>query len=314
MISIIVPIYNVEKYLPKCVDSLLRQTYTDLEIILVDDGSPDRCPEICDGYAALDARVRVIHQKNSGVSAARNAGLASAKGAWIGFMDPDDWADSTMYEKLLQAMQKYGCELAICGYDYYDESYCVDESRRYPIRESELLDRRELLKRLSDMPPTVRHGVSNKLFPASALKDISFPENLRSSEDVAFLTACMKNVQNAVVVHQPLYQNLVRKGSATHGALKIESLADSFQAHKDMYEMIIAAYPDLKDHSLAFLMDVCLLKYGEAKGKAAPLSGQEKSDAEKRLRQMRRFIKKYAWQALFDKEIYWKTRIFYFIF
>ena len=314
MISIIVPIYNVEKYLPKCLDSLIHQTCRDLEIILVDDGSPDKCPEICDSYAALDARVRVIHQKNSGVSAARNAGLAAAKGEWIGFMDPDDWADETMYEKLLQAGQQSGCELAICGYNYYDESYHVDEQRRYPVRENELLDRRELLKRLSDMPPTVRHGAVNKLFSASALKGIQFPENLRSSEDVAFLTACMKNVQQAVIVHQPLYQNLVRRGSATHGALKIESLADSFQAHKDMYEMIIAAYPDLKDHSLAFLMDVCLLKYTEAKGKAAMLSEVKNAAAKKRLRQMRRFIKKYAWQALFDKEIYWKTRIYYLLF
>ena len=89
MVSIIVPIYNVEKYLSKCIDSILAQTYNDIEVILVDDGSPDNCPKICDEYAQKDNRVIVIHQKNAGVSAARNAGLKAAHGEYIGFVDPD---------------------------------------------------------------------------------------------------------------------------------------------------------------------------------------------------------------------------------
>lgn len=99
MISIIVPIYKVEKFLPKCIESILNQTYSDFELILVDDGSPDKCPEICDEYAAKDQRIIVIHQKNSGVSAARNAGLKRAKGQYIGFVDPDDFVAPDMYEK-----------------------------------------------------------------------------------------------------------------------------------------------------------------------------------------------------------------------
>ena len=91
MISIIVPIYKVEKFLPKCIESIYEQTYLDFELILVDDGSPDKCPKICDKYAEKDQRITVIHQKNSGVSVARNAGLKRAQGQYIGFVDPDDF-------------------------------------------------------------------------------------------------------------------------------------------------------------------------------------------------------------------------------
>ena len=97
MISVIVPIYNVEKYLPQCVESLMNQTLKDIEIILVDDGSPDCCPVICDEYAEKDKRIKVIHQKNAGVSAARNEGLKNAQGAFIGFVDPDDWVAADMH-------------------------------------------------------------------------------------------------------------------------------------------------------------------------------------------------------------------------
>lgn len=312
MISIIVPIYNVEKYLEKCIESILNQTYRDLEVILVDDGSPDGSPAICDRYAAQDSRIRVIHQINAGVSAARNAGLLAAKGTYIGFIDPDDFVASKMYEKMVSAIEESRSELAICGYEYYDEEYAVDEKRRYPVKPNEVISRKELMRRMSDMPPTVRHGVVNKLFTKSALKGLTFQEGLRSSEDVLFLTAYMERVKTAVFVHAPLYCNLVRQGSATHGGLNIQSLADSFAAHEKMYRTIVDTYPDLKDHSLAFLLDVCLLKYNEAKGKLSSLNHESRADASARMTDMRKFIKRMARQALFNREIFWKTRISYF--
>ena len=118
MISIIVPIYNVEKYLPQCLDSLISQTYRDIEIILVDDGSPDKCPEICDAYAKKDARIKVVHQINGGVSSARNTGLKASRGEYIGFVDPDDWVAPEMYEKMMEALADHKADLAICGYQY----------------------------------------------------------------------------------------------------------------------------------------------------------------------------------------------------
>lgn len=117
LISIIVPVYNVEKYLPQCVDSLLQQTYPNVEIVLVDDGSPDQSGRICDEYAAKDQRVKVIHQKNQGVSAARNNGMAAASGEWITFVDADDWFDTDACQHLINEAQKQdGCDVVIFSF------------------------------------------------------------------------------------------------------------------------------------------------------------------------------------------------------
>lgn len=107
LISIIVPCYNVEEYLPKCVDSLLGQTYRNIEIFLVDDGSPDRCGQLCDEYAAKDSRIRVIHKENGGLVSARNAGYDIARGEWFTFLDSDDWLDLDTFEKLIEQVNKY---------------------------------------------------------------------------------------------------------------------------------------------------------------------------------------------------------------
>lgn len=314
MISIIVPIYKVEKYLPKCIESLINQTKKDIEIILVDDGSPDGCPEICDEYAKKDSRIVVIHQPNRGVSAARNAGLNAAKGELIGFVDPDDRVAPEMYEKMEKAINGKGAELAVCGYDYYFENGEIDEKRKYSERDDELISQKELLKRFADMPPTVRHGVVNKLFRSEIVGTERFAEGMRSSEDVLFLTEYSLKVKNVIIVHKPFYENLVRAGSATHGGLSVESLADSFKAHDRMYNDSVSLYPDLENHCLAFLLDVCLLKYGEAKGKCQLLSQSERKSAEKKLKSMKKYIKKKSLGAIFDSEIYWKTRIYYLIF
>ncbi len=106
MISIIIPIYKVEQYLDECVTSIINQTYKDLEIILVDDGSPDGCPQMCDKWAEKDNRIRVVHKKNGGLSSARNAGLKVAKGEYVGFVDSDDYVDTTMFEDLMRIMNQ----------------------------------------------------------------------------------------------------------------------------------------------------------------------------------------------------------------
>ena len=114
-ISVIVPVYKVEPYLRKCLDSIINQTYRNLQIILVDDGSPDNCGAICDEYASKDSRIEVIHQENGGVSAARNAGLKLAAGDYIGWVDSDDWIEPDMYAYMLENMQKYEADIAVCS-------------------------------------------------------------------------------------------------------------------------------------------------------------------------------------------------------
>ena len=115
-ISIIIPVYKAEKYIRRCVDSLIEQTYKDIEIVLVDDGSPDNCPKICDEYAKQDKRVKVIHCKNGGSMKARQIGFEAASGDYIGFADSDDWAEPDMYERLAEAAKKYDADITTCGY------------------------------------------------------------------------------------------------------------------------------------------------------------------------------------------------------
>ena len=116
LISVIIPIYGVEPYLRKCLDSVVNQTYQNLEIILVDDGSPDNCGAICDEYAAQDSRIKVIHKPNGGVGSARNAGLDAVTGEWIGWVDPDDWVELDMFAYLLENALSYKADIAVCSH------------------------------------------------------------------------------------------------------------------------------------------------------------------------------------------------------
>ena len=117
-ISIVVPVYNVERYLPRCIESILRQTYTNFELILVDDGTPDRSGIICDRYAERDSRIRVIHKENGGVSTARNTGIDAAKGEWITFVDSDDWVSDEYLKTLTTHLHNNSYDLVIGGFEF----------------------------------------------------------------------------------------------------------------------------------------------------------------------------------------------------
>ncbi len=142
LISIIIPVYKVEKYLDACVESVVSQTYSNLEIILIDDESPDRCGEMCDVWAAKDSRIRVVHQKNVGAYAARNAGLAIAQGEFIGFADPDDELSPKLFEYLYRNIQQYEADVSVCSYLSFSEAATTEQmqerlqyaaEREYPI-------------------------------------------------------------------------------------------------------------------------------------------------------------------------------------
>ena len=122
LLSIIVPVYNVGSFLPKCINSIISQTFTDFELILIDDGSTDNSVEICDAAAKKDSRVRVIHKENGGVVSARKAGLSVAVGKYAGYVDGDDWIDEHMYEHMINAMEKYNCDMVMCDVEHENKS------------------------------------------------------------------------------------------------------------------------------------------------------------------------------------------------
>lgn len=262
-LSVIVPVYKVEKFLSKCIESILNQTYKDLELILIDDGSPDKCPKICDEYAKKDDRIVVIHKENKGVSVARNTGLDIAKGNYIGFVDSDDFIDNKMYETMISELEMNKCDLAICGYDYVDEDSNVN--RPYKISENEILNQHDVMKKQYDINPTIRFGVVNKLYKKDLMGTIRFPIDLHSGEDGVVLFEYLKKVKKAVFVHKPLYKNAERQGSATHGGLKPEDLKNALYMHKKMALYVKEIYSDVYHHAFSFYIDICLRYYNLCK-------------------------------------------------
>jgi len=211
LISIIVPVYNVEQYLDRCMESLLQQTYRKLEIILVDDGSTDTSPEKCDAYAAKDSRVKVIHKPNGGLSDARNAGLKLATGGYIGYVDSDDWIELDMYARMYQACIKHNAQLAVCRYfsEYKDRTVSGGNGSIVP------LSREELLKIYigGHEEYVIYNSVWSKLFRRDLVEGMVFPKG-RNSEDILYTTRAFCKTKRAVYLDQCFYHYVLdREGS-----------------------------------------------------------------------------------------------------
>ena len=209
-ISVIVPVYRVEPYLEKCVRSILNQTCSNLEILLVDDGSPDRCGQLCDALAETDSRIQVIHKENGGLSSARNAGLDVCTGDYISFVDSDDSLEPDFYEALLSAIQETGADLALCDYQL------VYEDGRPPVTESPfragVFSRDEALTLLAG-PCCVRYVVAyNKLCPRRLFEGLRFPEG-KLHEDEFLAHQLLGRCTTVAAIPRQLYCYLQRSGS-----------------------------------------------------------------------------------------------------
>lgn len=210
LISVIVPVYNTEKYLRKCVDSILDQTYSNIEVILVDDGSPDGCPAICDEYASKDTRVKVIHQANAGVSAARNAGLDAVKGEYIGFVDSDDVCAPFVLETLSDSINS-NTILSLCSYKKIFSQDVIWNS------ETEKVLYIEADKHLNDIIYGSEYiGVCATLFVKLLVDGVRFHPQIRHNEDKLFLFEYLLQKKGTVAI-QPcaMYGYYSRVGSAT---------------------------------------------------------------------------------------------------
>lgn len=224
LISVIVPIYNVEEYLDECIDSIANQTYKNLEIILVDDGSPDNCPAKCDQWAERDARIRVIHKKNGGLSSARNAGLDVATGEYISFVDSDDFLDKRMYERLYEGMTRssnIGIS-AIKFYRYEDGKVSIF-CEKWDAKEDLFVKSEDF--GLLTLKQEICHAATNKLYRRELLENVRFRDN-KINEDVLFMHDLTKLIQEKKYDMWNLayyaYYYRVRQNSLCHSSTPIE--------------------------------------------------------------------------------------------
>lgn len=249
LISVIVPVYNIEKeLLDKCIFSIINQTYKNLEIIIVDDGSFKECADECDRLAQMDSRVLVIHQKNTGVSGARNAGLDIAKGDFIGFVDPDDYIDNDMYDRMLKKLMFDESDICVCGFnlvygsgdikarEFYDKNMIFSKDEAY----------RELM-----LDKEVNSCVWNKLYKRKLFNEIRFP--MRKYFEDCYIMHEIFNLSDKIsIIGEYFYNYYQRPGSIMNdiGIDKFLQRFDSFKARLDYTDKHFPQYSELVYESI----------------------------------------------------------------
>lgn len=251
-ISVIVPVYNCEKYIEKCINSILNQTFKDLELILIDDGSSDKSGEICEEFKKKDSRVKVIHEKNSGVSIARNVGINIAKGKFIGFVDSDDYLSSDMYEFLYENLKNSGADISVCGImncflkrlpngDIKEEQTLQSSMCKKGVLNGEQAFSEALKSRIFSVNPV------NKLFLAKFLKNERFPAN-KTSEDAFLIPKILAKANRVVYDMAPKYFYVRHFGSITTSDFK-ESDWSVVEAYEEHLNVVKEKYPPLLEEA-----------------------------------------------------------------
>lgn len=253
LISVIIPVYKVENYLEKCIVSVVEQTYRTLEIILVDDGSPDRCGAICDEWEKKDKRIKVIHKSNSGLSDARNYGLDIAQGTYIVFVDSDDLIAPTMIEKMFVTAQKHEADIVECKYFCFTD--ILPEKEKREAETSTVYTSEEALSLLLD-ESVFKYTVWNKLYCRNIFETLRF-EVGKLHEDVFFTYQAFGISKRIIKIEDCLYYYRQRSGSIMGSGFSIRNL-DSMEARKRQYYYMKENYPELSGKAQSQLMGNCL--------------------------------------------------------
>ena len=254
-ISVIVPVYNAQKYLERCLDSLQRQTYSNLEFILVDDGSSDNSLAICKQYAENDMRFRVLHQENAGVSAARNAGLQAATGDWLGFVDSDDYIEPDMYEYLIGLATKYVSDIAQCGL-FWDESFHTG------IRDVPSCDKSFALQ--EQIPLELwryfSNSSNNKIFLRETLPQSGFDNRFVIGEDLLFNLQALNVTERIVFGARAAYHYVQNIDSACHAVINdrtLNSMRNMLLYAENLFSHRISLLQYCRDQRMKNNFDIC---------------------------------------------------------
>ena len=243
LVSIIVPIYMVEDYLSQCIDSVLAQSYTNLEIILVNDGSKDNCAVICEQYKTKDSRVMVIHQNNGGLSDARNTGLISAKGKFIFYLDSDDWLTNNCIELLVKAQQRYDCEVVQGNFFYSYDEYLLKDLRGFKVNsEIEKLDNFSAMSRLIENIE-IKNFAWGKLIDAKVAKDEFFPKG-KLFEDTFWTHRIIAKANRYIALAEPILYYRQRGDSISYDRFDARNL-DRLQGLVERKNFIKDKYTNL---------------------------------------------------------------------
>lgn len=250
-ISVIVPVYKVEPYLRKCLDSIINQTYRNLEIILVDDGSPDSCGAICNEYAAKDERIKVVHKANGGVASARNVGLDTAIGDYIGWADSDDWIEPEMFETMLRGAEAHDADIAICS---RIESY-PDHSFQMGWQQTEVFDKEQAIALLVE-DNVIRSYLCDKLWKRELFQDIRFPQ-LKVFEDMAVMYQLFMRAERVVCLPDILYHYEHHDAGLT-AAPSLESRVNFYRVTQERYEALEHDFPQLTERLAPVLAEAAI--------------------------------------------------------
>lgn len=231
-ISVIVPAYNIEKYLPRCLDSILNQTHKNLEVIVISDGSTDNTNSVIEEYAKKDNRIVPLFKENSGVSDTRNRGLEIATGDYIGFVDGDDYIEPDMYEALLSNALEYNADISHCGYQMVFPSrvdYYYNTSKKLvQNKEQGIID---MIK-----GEYIEPGIWNKLYKKEILKDVKMDADIKFNEDLLFNIFAFNNADLSVYEDKPLYHYILRKGSAMTSEINVKKITDPVLVLENIYK------------------------------------------------------------------------------
>ncbi len=257
-VSVVVPIYKVENYLRRCIESIINQTYTNLEIILVDDGSPDNCGDICEEYVLQDNRIKVIHKENGGLSDARNFGMKYVNGEYIVFVDSDDWLELNMIEYMIKLSNEYNGDIVQVGFYYAYKDYLLYDDRYFSEYDKPvILDNYSLMKELV-VNEKVKNFAWGKLYKTELIKDIPFKKGVLF-EDIFWAHQVMQRVNKYVLSNKPLCYYLQREDSivATYTTRNL----DIIEGLKERHKFIDKYYHDLSNESYKLILKTSLLHY-----------------------------------------------------
>ena len=286
LISVIVPVYKVESYLDKCISSIANQTYTNMEIILVDDGSPDNCPAMCDAWAEKDSRIRVIHKTNGGLSDARNAGMAVATGELMAFVDSDDWIAPDMYEHLYRRLAEDNSDIAACGVQMIWED--KTPSRALTREGSCVLNQEEAMQAIIE-ESWLKQPVWYKLYKTALVRDILFPKG-KYHEDVFWSYQAVGRAQRVSVLDHIGYYYLQRGGSIMGEGYSLKRL-DAVEAKVQRCTYIQERFPALSPLDVKDLWFTCIYQ-----GQLA-LRALDKAEAEKILTNFENIMETHPFQT-----------------